>query len=145
MLCRHGHDLALRLIDARGEEAATCRYGAASLDASVVAACSHSTDLRTSPTANRGRGIGRPIQAEIEIGARATASCRLMSPPFSATITIAALVLPDTTVGMIEPSPTRRRSMPSTRTRSWPPAAAPAPIPHAPPPSTTAVPSPPPP
>ena len=56
-------------------------------------------------------GIEPPIQVEIEIGARATASCKIMSAPFSAIITIAALVLPDTTVGMIEPSTTRRRRL----------------------------------
>src|ERR1019366_5254101 len=58
------------------------------------------------------------VQVEIEIGALVAASCKIMSAPFSPIITMAALVLPDTTVGMIEPSITRRRSMPCTRNRS---------------------------
>ena len=41
-----------------------------------------------------------------------------MSAPFSPIMTIAALVLPETTVGMIAPSTTRRRSRPWTRSRS---------------------------
>jgi hypothetical protein len=39
-----------------------------------------------------------------------------MSAPFSPIITMAALVLPETTVGMIEPSTTRRRSIPRRAT-----------------------------
>ena len=51
-------------------------------------------------------------------GASATASCNTMSAPFSPIITAAALVLPDTTVGMIEASITRSRSKSRTRRRS---------------------------
>src|ERR1043165_6334655 len=46
------------------------------------------------------------------------ASCRIMSEAFSPIITQAALMLPETTVGMIEASATRRPSTPWTRKRS---------------------------
>src|SRR5258706_59021 len=52
------------------------------------------------------------------MGGSPAASCRIMSAPFSAIMTMAAFVLPETTVGMIEPSTTRSRSMPRTRSRS---------------------------
>src|SRR5262249_49641362 len=50
--------------------------------------------------------------------AGAAASCKIMSAPFSAIITGAAFVLPDTSAGMIDASTTRRRPMPRTRRRS---------------------------
>src|SRR3954471_16358652 len=51
-------------------------------------------------------------------GAFAPASCRIMSDAFSPIITQAALVLPDTTVGMIDASATRKPTKPRTRKRS---------------------------
>jgi len=50
--------------------------------------------------------------------ASVAASASTTSAPFSPIITAAALVLPDTTVGMIEASITRRRSKARTRKRS---------------------------
>src|SRR5262245_19423464 len=48
----------------------------------------------------------------------ALASARIMSEAFSPIITQAALVLPETTVGMIEASATRNPLKPCTRSRS---------------------------
>src|SRR5262249_11657102 len=64
------------------------------------------------------RQFVRQDHALIASGASAAASCNIMSAPFSPIITAAALVLPDTTVGMIEASITRSRSKPRTRRRS---------------------------
>src|SRR5262249_46341754 len=56
--------------------------------------------------------------AETVTDGRAAASCRIMSAPFSPIITMAALVLPETTDGMMEPSTTRSAPMPRMRRRS---------------------------
>jgi N-methylhydantoinase B/oxoprolinase/acetone carboxylase alpha subunit len=80
--------------------------------------------LRLTPTAistaKRRRGSDRLSlpQADSATGALALASCNTMSEPFSPIITAAALVLPDTSDGMIEASMTRSRSKPRTRSRS---------------------------
>src|SRR6185437_11294405 len=49
---------------------------------------------------------------------RLRASSLIMSAPFSAIMMIAALVLPETTFGMTDPSMTRNRPSPCTRKRS---------------------------
>src|ERR1700733_1545256 len=68
----------------------------------------------------QGRHAGVQVSryAEIATGALAPASCSTMSAPFSPIIRAAALALPETTVGMIEASMTRRCSKPRTRRRS---------------------------
>src|SRR3974390_2984011 len=58
------------------------------------------------------------IPGGMDIGAPPAASSRIRSAPFSPIITAAALVLPETRVGMIDASTTRRRSKPRTRRRS---------------------------
>src|SRR6185369_14276518 len=66
----------------------------------------------------RFRGDER-MQAHAALAAGfALASARIMSEAFSPIITQAALVLPDTTVGMIEASATRNPWKPRTRSRS---------------------------
>src|SRR5437660_4282776 len=69
-----------------------------------------------------GRARADNDEIEIRHAAFATglalASARIMSDAFSPIITQAALVLPDTTVGMIEASATRRPPKPCTRSRS---------------------------
>src|SRR5262249_23270931 len=68
---------------------------------------------------HRSPASGRLNYAEIASGGEsAAASCSTMSALFSPIITAATLVLPETTVGMIEASITRRPSKPRTRTRS---------------------------
>ena len=55
---------------------------------------------------------------EVQAGRPAAASARMRSLAFSAIITTGALVLPETSVGMIEQSTTRRPATPCTRSRS---------------------------
>src|SRR6476661_38906 len=71
------------------------------------------------------KGLGPRFRGDERMGAHAAfaagwalASCRIMSEAFSPIITQAALVLPETTVGMIEASATRRPWNPWTRSRS---------------------------
>ena len=56
------------------------------------------------------------------------AACRIISAPFSPIMMAVALVLPETTVGMIEASITRNRSMPLTRKAASTTAIGPGPI-----------------
>src|SRR6218665_2283654 len=62
----------------------------------------------------RGRKNRRPLTRH----QTTPASCRIRSPAFSAIITMGALVLPETSVGIAEPSITRRPAMPCTRRRA---------------------------
>src|SRR6218665_73459 len=62
----------------------------------------------------RGRKNRRPVTRHES----ALASCRIRSTAFSAIITMGALVLPETSVGIAEPSITRRPAMPCTRRRA---------------------------
>src|SRR5712691_3297892 len=73
--------------------------------------------LRSAPRSG-GTLSDRCAHAYAAMSAPAFASAKIISAPFSAIMTTAALVLPDTTAGMIEPSTTRRRSMPRTLSRS---------------------------
>src|SRR5713101_363327 len=78
--------------------------------ADPYSSCHHSCSFNAALDSRPGSG------RTIEPGApRYRASSRIMSDAFSAIMMIAALVLPDTRSGMIEPSTTRRPSSPRTR------------------------------
>src|SRR5436853_5634808 len=73
----------------------------------------------------QGQELGPRLRGDERTGAHAAfaagfarVSSRIMSEAFSPIITQAALVLPETTVGMIDASATRRPSKPRRRRRS---------------------------
>lgn len=78
----------------------------------------------------RGRELAAASAARARLVRLGSSAIRSLA--FSAIITTGALVLPDTSVGMIEQSTTRRPGTPCTRSRSSTTASGSAPILHVP-------------